>query len=177
LTADLVRSLRDYYQLDFVDLRYTRPKDLYPYKAIMVIKPRKVFLEGEKFNIDQYIMQGGRVLWMLDMLNADLDSLGDDQYMLTSSYNLNLDDQLFTYVARPNNDLIQDVQCAPIPVVTGNVGSQPQTQLFPWLFYPIFIPNTTHPVAKNLDGVRSEFVGTIDTINVSNIVKTPLLQS
>jgi ABC-2 type transport system permease protein len=122
-------------------------------------------------------MNGGRILWMIDNLNADMDSLGESQMMTTSTYNLNLDDQLFSYGARINNDLIQDVQCAPIPVITGNVGSSPQQELFPWLFFPIFISNTTHPVAKSLDGVRSEFASSIDTIDVKGITKTALLQS
>lgn len=176
-TADLIRSLREYYSVEFIRIGYTKASDLYPYRTIITIKPRRTFLEGEKFNIDQYIMQGGRMLWMLDMTNASMDSLGDDQYMLTRSLNLNLDDQLFNYGVRINNDLIQDIQCAPIPVVTGNVGSQPQTQLFPWLFYPIFISSSQHPVAKNLDGLRAEFVSSIDSIDVSGIKKTALLQS
>ncbi len=176
-TADVIRSLREYYEVDFVNISRSIPKDLFQYKALIIAKPKKIFTEGDKFNIDQYIMNGGRVLWLIDQTNADLDSLGKEQMMITSSYDLNLDDQLFSYGARLNYDLIQDVQCAPIPVVTGNVGAQPQTELFPWLFYPIFVSNSTHPVAKNLDGVRSEFSGTIDTINVAGITKSPLLQS
>lgn len=176
-TADIVKSLREYYEVEFVNISRSIPQDLFPYKALVIAKPTKFFEEGDKFNIDQYIMNGGRVLWMIDQTNANLDSLNNEQMMITNSYDLNLDDQLFSYGARLNYDLIQDVQCAPIPVVTGNVGAQPQTELFPWLFYPIFISNSTHPVAKNLDGVRSEFSGTIDTINVSGITKSPLLQS
>lgn len=175
--ADVVKSLREYYEVDFINISRSIPQDLFPYKALIIAKPTKFFEEGDKFNIDQYIMNGGRVLWMIDQTNANLDSLGNEQMMITSSYNLNLDDQLFSYGARLNYDLIQDVQCAPIPVVTGNVGAQPQTELFPWLFYPIFISNSTHPVAKNLDGIRSEFSGTIDTINVAGVKKSPLLQS
>ena len=175
--ADVVKSLREYYEVDFINISRSIPQDLFPYKALVIAKPTKFFEEGDKFNIDQYIMNGGRVLWMIDQTNANLDSLGNEQMMITSSYNLNLDDQLFSYGARLNYDLIQDVQCAPIPVVTGNVGAQPQTELFPWLFYPIFISNSTHPVAKNLDGIRSEFSGTIDTINVAGVKKSPLLQS
>lgn len=175
--ADVVKSLREYYEVDFKNISRSIPQDLFPYKALIIAKPTKFFEEGDKFNIDQYIMNGGRVLWMIDQTNANLDSLGNEQMMITSSYNLNLDDQLFSYGARLNYDLIQDVQCAPIPVVTGNVGAQPQTELFPWLFYPIFISNSTHPVAKNLDGIRSEFSGTIDTINVAGVKKSPLLQS
>jgi ABC-2 type transport system permease protein len=176
-TADVIRSLREYYEVDFVNISRSIPKDLFQYKTLVIAKPTMKFTEGDKFNIDQYIMNGGRVLWLIDQTNANLDSLGNEQMMITSSYDLNLDDQLFSYGARLNYDLIQDVQCAPIPVVTGNVGAQPQTELFPWLFYPIFVSNSTHPVAKNLDGVRSEFSGTIDTINVSGVTKSPLLQS
>ncbi len=176
-TADVIKSLRASYQVDFVYLPATAPKDLLAYKSIIIAKPKTAFNEGEKFNIDQYIMQGGRVLWMVENLMADMDSLGKDASMMTSTFNLNLEDQLFTYGARINNDLIQDVQCAPIPVVTGNVGSQTQSDLMPWLFYPIFIPNSSHPVVKNLDGVRAEFVNTIDTIQVAGITKTALLQS
>jgi ABC-2 type transport system permease protein len=176
-TGDIVKTLRTYYDVDFVNLKQTSPQDLFPYKTLIIARPTKVFTEAEKFNLDQYIMNGGRILWMIDPLNADMDSLGAEQMMLTSTYQLNLEDQLFRYGVRVNTDLIQDIQCAPIPVITGNVGAQPQQELFPWLFYPIFIPNSSHPVAKNLDGVRSEFASTIDTIDVPKIIKTPLLQS
>jgi ABC-2 type transport system permease protein len=176
-TGDIIKSLRTYYDVKFVNLLQTSPADLFQYKTIVIAKPTQVFREAEKFNLDQYVMNGGRILWMIDPLNADMDSLGAEQMMLTSTYPLNLEDQLFRYGVRINTDLIQDVQCAPIPVITGNVGAQPQQELFPWLFYPIFIPNTVHPVAKNLDGVRSEFASSIDTIDVPKVIKTPLLQS
>jgi ABC-2 type transport system permease protein len=176
-TGDIIKTLRTYYDVNFVNLLQTSPDDLLRYKALIIAKPTKVFREAEKFNLDQYVMSGGRILWMIDQLNADMDSLGASQMMLTSTYLLNLEDQLFRYGVRINTDLMQDIQCAPIPVITGNVGAQPQQELFPWLFYPIFIPNTTHPVAKSLDGIRSEFVSSIDTIDVPRVIKTPLLQS
>ena len=169
-TGYIIKTLRNYYDVSFVNLGATAPEDLFKFKALVIAKPTSVFKEGEKFNLDQYVMNGGRILWMIDNLNADMDSLGESQMMTTSTYNLNLDDQLFSYGARINNDLIQDVQCAPIPVITGNVGSSPQQELFPWLFFPIFISNTTHPVAKSLDGVRSEFASSIDTIDVKGSV-------
>lgn len=176
-TNDIIRILRTYYDVKFVNLMQTSPQDLFPYKTLIIAKPTQVFREAEKFNLDQYVMNGGRILWLIDPLNADMDSLGPEQMMLTSTYQLNIEDQLFRYGARINTDLIQDIQCAPIPVITGNMGGQPQQDLLPWLFYPIFIPNTTHPVAKNLDGVRSEFASTIDTIDVPKVKKTALLQS
>jgi ABC-2 type transport system permease protein len=176
-TNDIIHALNQYYAVDQVNLRATGPEDLLKYKMIVVAKPRQPFNEGEKFNIDQYIMNGGRVLWLVENLDIDMDTVGRVGTMMTSNYNLNLEDQLFTYGARINNDLIQDMQCAPIPIMTGNIGGQPQTQMLPWLFYPIFIPTSAHPVVKNLDGIRSEFVSSIDTIAVKGIKKTPLLQS
>lgn len=176
-TRDIIQTLKEYYTVDRVYLPSTVPNELNAYKALIIAKPSKPFLEGEKFNLDQYIMNGGKVLWLVENLQADMDSLNPEGMTLTTTYQLNLDDQLFRYGVRINNDLIQDITCAPIPVVTGNVGSQPQSDLFPWLFYPIFIPTSTHPIVKNLSGIRSEFVNTIDTIDVSGIRKTPLLQS
>lgn len=176
-TGDIIKTLRNYYDVSFVNLGATSPADLTKFKALIIARPTSAFREGEKFNLDQYVMNGGKILWLIDKLNADMDSLGAEQMMITSTYDLNLDDQLFSYGARVNSDLIQDVQCAPIPVITGNVGSSPQQELFPWLFYPIFVSNTNHPVAKSLDGVRSEFSSSIDTIDVKGITKTPLLQS
>lgn len=176
-TGDIIKTLRSTYEVDFVRLASTSPSDLFPYKSLIIAKPVSVFTEAEKFNLDQYVMNGGRILWMIDNLNADMDSLGDEQMMITNTYPLNLEDQLFRYGVRINTDLVQDVQCAPIPVITGNIGNQPQQDLLPWLFYPIFIPNTQHPVAKNLDGIRSEFASSIDTVDVSRVIKTPLLQT
>ena len=94
-----------------------------------------------------------------------------------SQNNLNLDDQLFTYGVRINYDLIADMSCAQIPVSTGNVGGQAQIQMLPWLYYPIFMPLSKHPIVKNLDGIRSEFASTIDTLAIKNVKKTVLLTS
>ena len=96
-------------------------------KMLVIAKPDKPFTELQKFKIDQFIMRGGRVLWTIDQVNAELDSMrghGGDQ--LTFPKQLNLDDHLFVYGVRINYDLIADMSCAPISVVTGNVGGQPQ---------------------------------------------------
>jgi ABC-2 type transport system permease protein len=90
---------------------------------------------------------------------------------------LNLDDQLFTYGVRLNTTLIQDLQSAPIPVVTGRVGNQPKTQLFPWFFFPLLTSANNHPIVNNLNAVKGEFVSTIDTIAKPRIRKTGLLKS
>lgn len=175
-TGDIIHTLKEFYNVEPLYLPSTAPEDLNKYAAIVIAKPRIKFLEGEKFNIDQYIMNGGKVLWFVENVEATLDSLQDGT-TLTSNYELNLDDQLFTYGARVNYDLIQDMQCAPIPIVTGNVGGRPQQQLLPWLYYPLMIPVSRHPVVRNLDAIRSEFANTIDSVDVQGIRKTVLLSS
>jgi ABC-2 type transport system permease protein len=123
-------------------------------------------------------MRGGRVLWAIDQVNAELDSLrghGGDQMSFPKQ--LNLDDQLFTYGIRINYDLIADISCAQIPIATGNVGGQAQIQMVPWLYYPVFMPLSKNPIVKNLDGIRSEFASTIDTLAAKNVKETILLTS
>jgi ABC-2 type transport system permease protein len=86
-------------------------------------------------------MNGGRIIWAIDQVNAELDSLqGHGGEQMAFPKKLNLDDQLFTYGVRINYDLIADMSCAQIPIATGNIGGSPQIQLLPWLFYPLFVP-------------------------------------
>jgi len=155
------------------------PFDTLKTMALAIIpKPDKPFTELEKYKLDQYVMQGGRVLWTIDQVSAELDSLkGHGGQQLAFAKNLNLDDLLFTYGVRINYDVIADMSCAQIPLTVGNNGSQPQIQLVPWLFYPIFVPMAKNPIVKNLDGIRSEFASTIDTIGIKNVTKTILLST
>src|SRR5690606_12075451 len=108
---------------------------------------------------------------------AELDSMRQTGDQTVISRQLNLDDMLFTYGLRFNYDLLADMNCAQIPLTTGNTGNQAQIEMAPWLFYPVFIPTTPHPMLKNLEGIRSEFAGTLDTIAVAGIHKTIILQS
>jgi ABC-2 type transport system permease protein len=147
-------------------------------KLLVIPKPDTAFTELEKFKIDQYIMRGGRVLWAIDEVNAELDSLRNHGGQgMSFPKQLNLEDQLFTYGVRINYDLIADISCAQIPIVTGNAGGQPQIQMVPWLYYPIFMPLSKNPIVKNLDGIKGEFVSTIDTLAIKNVKKIVLLAS
>lgn len=147
------------------------------YDAIIIAKPTQPFTEKDKFVIDQYIMYGGKVVWLIDPVFASMDSLQNADITMAIPQNVNLDDQLFTYGVRLNTNLILDIQSAPIPVVTGRVGNQPKTQLFPWFFFPLLTQANTHPIVNNLNAVKGEFVSTIDTIARPNIHKTGLLKS
>jgi ABC-2 type transport system permease protein len=173
-----MKDLEDGYEVGRVNLATIPFKGLMQLKLLVIPKPDKKFTELEKFKLDQYIMRGGRVLWAIDQVNAELDSLrGHGGEQLAFAKQLNLDDQLFRYGIRINYDLIADMNCSQIPVSTGSVGGQAQIQMLPWLFYPVFIPISKHPVVKNLDGISSEFASTIDLLETKNIKKTVLLTS
>lgn len=175
---DAMASLADGYLVGRLDLNTIPFDSLLKINLLVVPKPSSAFNELEKFKIDQYIMRGGRVLWAIDQVNAELDSLkGHGGEQMAFNKQLNLDDQLFRYGIRINYNLIADMNCAPIPVTVGNAGGQPQIQLLRWLFYPIYIPLSKHPIVKNLDGISSQFASTIDVLDVKDVQKTVLLNT
>jgi len=175
---DAMKSLSDGYDVGRINLKAIPLNILWKINLLVIPKPDKKFTELEKFKIDQFIMSGGRVVWAIDQINAELDSLrGRGGEEMAFPKDLNLDDQLFGYGVRINYDLIADMRCSQIPLATGNLGGQAQIQLVPWLFYPIFIPSSKNPVVKNLDGIHSEFASTIDTLAIKNVKKTVLLSS
>jgi ABC-2 type transport system permease protein len=175
---DAMKALSDGFEVGRLNLATIPFKALQNIKLLVIPKPDRRFTELEKFKLDQYIMRGGRVLWTIDQVSAELDSLrGHGGEQLAFAKQLNLDDQLFRYGVRINYDLIADMNCSPIPVSTGNVGGQAQIQMLPWLFNPLFMPVSKHPIVKNLDAIHSEFVSTIDLLETKDIKKTILLTS
>ena len=175
---DAMKSLADGFEVGRVNLQTIPFANLQSLKLLVIPKPEKPFTEVEKFKIDQYLMRGGRILWTIDQVSAELDSMrGHGGEQLAFPKQLNLDDQLFKYGVRINYDLIADLNSSEIPVSTGNVGGQAQIQMLPWLFYPVFMPISRHPVVKNLEGIRSEFASTIDLLPVKNVQQTVLLTS
>lgn len=183
-------SLSEYFQVERINIKEyeVNPNEgpslekqlerLRQYKALMIAKPSQPFTEVDKFLIDQYIMGGGKTLWFVDGVVMDMDSLkGNQPYSMAIPNDLNLTDLLFTYGVRINYDLIMDFQADKIPVVVGYQGDIPQQQLLPWLYAPIIIPKNKHAIVKNIDGIKSSFVSSLDTIRVNNIKKTPLLFS
>jgi gliding-associated putative ABC transporter substrate-binding component GldG len=142
----------------------------------IIAKPTQSFSEKEKMVLDQFILKGGKTLWMLDNVQADTDSLYRDGKMLAYPRDLNLTDQLFSYGVRINTTLIQDLYSSKIPLATGNVGNQPQFQNLPWFYHPLANANPNHPITKNIAPVRLRFANQIDTLQ-NGIRKTPLIIS
>jgi ABC-2 type transport system permease protein len=140
-----------------------------------VARPRTAFSEKDKFKIDQYVMNGGRVLWLVDPMNAGLDSLNVGGRFLSTPYDLKLDDMLFKYGVRINPDVVLDLQCTKIPLQVGVVGNAPQFQLFDWYYHIAAQPESTHPVVKNLDRVEFRFASSMDTLRTKTPVKKTVL--
>ncbi len=173
---DISTELSKTYQVDRGSIQ-GQPGVLDDYKTVIIAKPAKPFSEADKFVLDQYIMNGGRVLWLLDMVQVSLDSLINGETMAFIS-DLNLDDLLFRYGVRINPVLIQDIQCNVIPVNVALGGNTPNFQPAPWLYYPLIAPNANHPVSQNLNFVLSKFANSIDTISArQSIHKTVLLST
>jgi ABC-2 type transport system permease protein len=177
-THDLLTSLKQIYRVDTLDLTAEYHINDGVYTAAIINKPTVPFDDKDKFKIDQFIMHGGKVLWAIDPLDVPMDTLKNTGQFLTGDYQLNLDDQLFKYGVRINTDLIEDIQCNPVPLITGTIGSgQPQIELRPWPFLPIFTPTSLHPIVHNMDAIMGKFVSSIDTIANPNTKKTILLES
>lgn len=146
------------------------------FSAIMIVKPTMPFSDEQKLKIDQYIMHGGKVIWMIDHLYAEMDSLQRAQSeFIAFDRGLELDDILFKYGVRINLDLVQSLNCDKFGMVVGNMGGKPQMELLPWPYFPLLQNTSGHPIAKNLDYVTAQFPHSIDTVQAVGIRKTVLL--
>ncbi len=171
---DIANALKASYELKRVriDGKLNALKD---YQAVVIAKPDSAFNEKDKFVIDQYVMHGGKIIFLLDPIQASMDSLERRGEILAPARDLKLDDMLFRYGARVNYDLVQDLLSSLIPVVTGMVGSQPKQQLLPWYFFPLMNPTSKHPIVNNLNSIKGQFVSSIDPIEAPGLKHTILL--
>lgn len=147
------------------------------FEALIIAKPDSAFSEKDAYILDQFIMNGGRVLWAVDAMNANLDSLRAKQYSIATPLDLGIDKLLFAYGTRLNKDLLLDAQCAPIQFYGAPYGNQRKLETRPFPFEPIVVPRSTHPIVNNIDPVHLKFVGSIDTIGLDSAHSTVLLTS
>ena len=173
---DIKNALGEFYILKRIQIN-EQLKALHGFKAIIIAKPDTSFSEKDKFIIDQFVMNGGKILWAIDPLNTSIDSLRKSGGTIAIPFDLKLDDLLFKYGLRLNTNIIMDLQSSVIPVNKAYVGQQPRFELMPWIFTPLIAPTSNHPIVKNLDIIKMEFASTIDTVEAKGIKKTVLLQS
>lgn len=173
---DLGESLRNDYRLATIDLKQGYP-DPGQIDAMLIVKPTIPFTDEDKLKIDQYVMHGGKIIWCIDKLYAELDSLMRSQSdFVAYDRNLNIDDILFKYGVRINGDLLQDLSCSKIPVIVGhNPDGSPMMQRVPWPYYPFLSAVNDNPISKNLDRVLPIFPSSLDTVEAPGIQKTILL--
>jgi ABC-2 type transport system permease protein len=173
-TASLRSALGDRYDVRNVFLsEAVHPRDC---DVLVIAKPRTRFSEQEKYQLDQYILSGGRVLAGLDQMDASMDSVSRDDYF-AFPLETGLMDQFFRYGVRVNLDLVQDRVAARYPVVTGVIDNKPQIMQAEWPFFPLINQYGSHPITRNLDAVITRFISSIDTVRADGIVKTPLMMT
>ncbi|MEP7259177.1 MAG: gliding motility-associated ABC transporter substrate-binding protein GldG [Flavitalea sp.] len=175
---DLIeRTLKPNYGFGFVPIDSV-PVIPLDFDAVIMVKPTIKFTDQQKLKLDQYVMHGGRLIWMIDNLYAEMDSLMRTQSdFIAFDRGLNIEDLLFKYGVRINADLVQDLQCDKIPLAVGSFGDKPQIQLTPWQYFPLLSAYTDHPISKNLNSVLSIFPNSLDTVEAEGIRKTVLLAS
>jgi ABC-2 type transport system permease protein len=173
-TAEAQRLLSEYYNVERVIIN-GQLNALDGFRSIVIARPDSAFSDKDKYIIDQFVMRGGSVLWLIDAVYADMDSLRNANETVAYSKRLNLEDMLFTWGVRINTDLVMDINGAPIPIMTGMVGDQPQFEFFTWHYFPLILSNQLHPIVKNLNPVKMDFVSSLDTVGGKGIQKTVLL--
>lgn len=144
------------------------------FKLLMIVKPTVSFTEDEKLKIDQYVMHGGKVIWFIDKLEAEMDSLQIKNQVIAYDRNLNLDDLLFKYGVRINPDLIMDLQSDYLPF---SVNGKDQFDFLHWNYFPLFESKQNSLINKNVGLVAGRFVNSIDTVGTAGIKKAILLSS
>lgn len=183
LMADFLKQVRESYYIGPVTLDSVASnaagtlKHLQGYDLAIIAKPTEKFTEEEKEVLDQYIVKGGKALWLVDAVQIEMDSLyNQNGSTLAIPRDLNLNDMFFKYGFRINPDLVKDEMATPIKLATGQQGSQTQYQEYFWKFAPYVYPESQNPIVKNMSGIRFDFASPIDTLK-NGIRKTILLRS
>lgn len=200
-TADIANSLSEFYSLDRINLNLTdsncyknfvsdvvnnpqKPvfsilvegliNQLKSYRGLIIAKPTLEFTEPEKYVLDQYVMNGGKIIFLVENLLAEMDSVAKYGQVMTVNHSHNLDDILFQYGVKVKPNLVQDIQCHGIPAINQQTN---RPGFWPWIFYPLFSAVDDNPVSRNLENVWGRYCSTIDTTSRKTLKKTVLLRS
>jgi len=172
--ADFTASLLQRYEVKRIkaqDLNINK----YQFSALVIAQPRKEFTEDDKYNIDQYVMNGGSVLWLVDEVIASMDSLVTKESTMAFFQPLNMEDQLFKYGVRINPDLVMDVQSQLIPVQTALPGQPAKFTPAPWYYSPLLAAPDSHPITRKLNVIKAEFANSIDFVGDNKQIKKQVL--
>ncbi|HEY6900245.1 MAG TPA: gliding motility-associated ABC transporter substrate-binding protein GldG, partial [Puia sp.] len=173
---ELIQDMRANYRFGVIKLD-SIPVIPSEYKALVIVKPTEKFTEREKLTLDQYLLHGGRIIWAIDQLHAEKDSLSLAQETVAYDRGLDLEDLFFKYGVRVNQDLVEDMVSASLRIGVGRQGDKEQFENLNWPYFPLLGGSLTHPISKNLDPVYAQFANSIDTVKAPGIRKTVLLQT
>ena len=184
LMADFIKQVRENYfiapfPLDSIKLNPTAALKFLQknYDLAIIAKPTQAFSDEEKLVLDQFVMNGGKTLWLVDQVNIDMDSLYNPSgSSLAYPFDLNLNDLFFKYGIRLNPTLVKDVLASPIALATGEKGSATQYTQYPWFYSPLIYPDSKHPIVSNVDGIKFQFTNGIEVLK-NDLKKTILLRS
>ncbi|MDR2813538.1 MAG: gliding motility-associated ABC transporter substrate-binding protein GldG [Prevotellaceae bacterium] len=174
--ADMAQELSAYYKVSRITLSGD-VNALNGYALAVVAKPSKSWSEADKLVVDQYIMRGGKVAWFIDPVMVHEDSLANGHMTFGIINDHNLNDMLFRYGVRINANVVQDLQCALIPVNVAPAGMPAKFSPLPWTYYPLLFPSPDNPISRNLNVVKTEFPGTVDTLPGAGVGKQTLLST
>ncbi len=172
--ASFAAELENFYEVSHLD-NWNSLEQLIRHKTLISAQPREAFTEEQKFLLDQFLMQGGSMLWMVDPVFAEMDSLRVAPETVGIAWPINMDDFFFRYGVRLNPVLLKDLHAAPHPFTTGEVAGRPQINLLPWNYFPLLTSTSDHPIVRNLNLIRAQFISSIDTVEVQNVAKHVLL--
>jgi len=168
-----INSLRHIYVKDSAEAKIGTYGN--KYDVLIVAQPTKPFSDKDKYVIDQFIMNGGKVLWLIDATNASVDSLqGDNEFFATENH-LRLNSLFFKYGVRLNANLIQDLNCQSIPLFTGMIGNQPQYKFWAFPYMPVVVNFSTHPIVRKIKSLKVDFAGTIDFVGTDPEIRKTIL--
>lgn len=170
--TNLVLSEYDLFKVSLPD----RTTPIVGYDLLMITKPSKEFTDQEKFLLDQYVMKGGRLAFFLDVLSINIDSALSSS-SVAIPVKTNLEDLLFKYGVRVNQNYVADLNAGRLPVITGNIGDQPQITMLDWPYFPVITNYGSHAVVRNMDAVMIKMGSSIDTVKAAGVMKYPLMSS
>ena len=171
---DLTQQLAKYYQIDRGTLG-TVSGVLDDYIAVIIADPQMPFSETDKYILDQYIMQGGRILWVVNGVRFSDDYLASEGYTPIIALDLNINDMLFRYGVRINHALVQDLQCLPVPVDVSHDPNQPNWQPMPWTFAPLLLTSQVSPITRNVAQVTATMASAIDIVGEDDGIRKEVL--
>ncbi len=180
--ADFLRTLGESYflgafTLDSVAKNPAKTlKQLQNFDLALIAKPKEAFSDQEKQVLDQFLINGGKTIWLVESVNIDMENLRQNGSAFAFPFDLGLNDMFFKYGFRINPYLVKDLQATPIALATGQRGNETQYEKYPWFFSPYIFPESHHPIVNNIDGIKLEFTNPIDVLK-NDIKKTVLLQS